>query len=401
MVFQTKSDAGPKYQGISILIAEDNSTMRHMLREMLRKIGFEKIKQADDGDAALSIMLSEHVDIILCDWNMPRLNGWELLRKLRASDELRHIPFIMVTGESKQAEVAQAGDEDVDGYIVKPFNIGVLTKKIDTVLAERMSPSKISLHLKEGLEHLENGDLDRAEVEFNSALTLNPKSPRSLFALGMLAEKKGQNQPAAQYYENAVKLSPNFLKARDALALVLKAQGNSREATAQLRTSTSVSPNNMERQLNLGRILIARGEKEEAQKAFRKAWALALELNSEMPSNICESLLEAGLDQEAEQCFKKALHDDPGDIYTYNQLGTALRKQGKFRQAVDNYLKALEHDPDSEVLHFNLGRAYLEAKDRDNSIKSMQKALKIKPSFQEAKDFMVRHLKIQPKDQSG
>lgn len=380
----------------SILVAEDNSSMRHMLRDMLKRLGMERVHLAEDGASALEILQNKHVDLILCDWYMPRMGGREVLHTIRSTPEWKDIPFIVITGETKQAVVARAGDDEADGYIIKPFNMVILAEKIQTALGRKYEPSYIEQRLKNGYRQLQDGNLDQAEAEFESALMENPRSPRSLFALGQLQEQRGNQTSAMDNYEMAVGISPEFLKARDALARLLTEQGRQDEAASHLKSSVAVSPENARRQLFLGQALTACGEQEAARKALKKSFSMADELGPNAIRDLGESFLETGLDAKAEDCFQMALARDPGDIHTYNRLGIAFRKQGKFQEAVDNYLRAIEQAPEMDTLYFNLGRAYMDAKDQEKAEKAMRKALELNPEFNEAKNFLIKVLGAAP-----
>ena len=111
---------------LTVLVVDDLRQMRRMLREMLRLMGFRHILEAEDGDVALQKLHGQQVDLILSDWAMPRLSGLRLLKAVREDDRLARIPFLMVSEEMKEAEVAAAGEERVDAYILKPFTAQML-----------------------------------------------------------------------------------------------------------------------------------------------------------------------------------------------------------------------------------------------------------------------------------
>lgn len=381
---------------ISILLADDSTQMRHMIKDMLRRLGFENVIQVSGGEEALTSLKSRHVDVILCDWNLPGISGREILRQVRETPEWRDMPFIMVTAEMHQGTVALAGEAKVDGYILKPFTMDVLYDKLVAAVLKRRAPSVIDQLLDQGFILLDQDDVSGAEKNFMDALDLNPKSPRILYALGLVQERRDDPTAAKELLERAVAHSPKFVKAREALARVHKQLGLHEEAAKQLRLAARVSPDNPERQLMLGQTLLESGDLEGAQKALKQTMRLSKHGGNELARELGEAMLKAGMGSEAEDCFQTALKDNPDDIYTYNQLGIAFRKQGKFDEAVDNYQRALMVAPDNEVLHFNLSRAYLEAGDRDSSEKAMRRALEINPGFNEAKKFLKKMLKVEP-----
>ena len=119
---------------IKILIVDDFATMRKVIRNLLKQLGYENIVEAEDGVAALRSLRSQKVDLVVSDWNMPNMTGLELLKSVRADEELKATPFLMVTAEALQDNVIAAVKAGVNNYIVKPFTAEVLNEKITKIL---------------------------------------------------------------------------------------------------------------------------------------------------------------------------------------------------------------------------------------------------------------------------
>jgi two-component system chemotaxis response regulator CheY len=122
-------------QGMPILIVDDYKTMIRIIRNLLKQLGFEDVDEAADGNEALSKLRERKYGLVISDWNMEPMTGYELLREVRSDPALAKTPFIMVTAESKTDNVVAAKKAGVDNYIVKPFNAGTLKSKIDSVFA--------------------------------------------------------------------------------------------------------------------------------------------------------------------------------------------------------------------------------------------------------------------------
>lgn len=120
---------------IRILVVDDFSTMRRIIKNILRQIGLSNIVEADDGTTAWETLNKDRVDFIISDWNMPRMTGIELLRKVRASEEFGDLPFLMVTAEAQQENILEAVQARVSNYIVKPFTAEVMKQKIDKIFS--------------------------------------------------------------------------------------------------------------------------------------------------------------------------------------------------------------------------------------------------------------------------
>jgi two-component system chemotaxis response regulator CheY len=116
-----------------ILVVDDYHTMIRIIRHLLRQLGFTNLDEAPEGSVALSKMQIKRYGLIICDWNMAPMNGYELLKQIRADPSLSSTPFIMVTAESKTEKVIAAKQAGVNNYIVKPFNAETLKNKIEAV----------------------------------------------------------------------------------------------------------------------------------------------------------------------------------------------------------------------------------------------------------------------------
>ena len=119
---------------MKILIVDDMASMRRIVADALFQIGFRNLIEANHGEGALKILKSDSIHLVLCDWNMPKMSGIELLKKVRNDEKLKHIPFIMITAEGKKENVLEAVKEGVNNYIVKPFNTQSLKEKIERTL---------------------------------------------------------------------------------------------------------------------------------------------------------------------------------------------------------------------------------------------------------------------------
>jgi two-component system chemotaxis response regulator CheY len=120
-------------KNLRVVIVDDYTTMLRILRNLLRQLEINNVEEATDGDSAYYLLQKNPPDLIISDWNMAPVTGLDLLRKVRADAKLRHIPFIMVTAESKTENVVAAKQAGVSNYIVKPFNADTLRAKIASV----------------------------------------------------------------------------------------------------------------------------------------------------------------------------------------------------------------------------------------------------------------------------
>jgi two-component system, chemotaxis family, chemotaxis protein CheY len=124
-----------------VLVVDDYGTMVRIIRNLLRQLGFTDIDDASDGAAALEKMSTKRYGLVISDWNMEPMTGFDLLRRVRGDPQLETTPFIMVTAESKTENVIAAKKAGVNNYIVKPFNAQTLKSKIEAVFADKVEHS--------------------------------------------------------------------------------------------------------------------------------------------------------------------------------------------------------------------------------------------------------------------
>jgi len=118
---------------MKILIVDDFSTMRRIIKNLLRDLGFTNTSEADDGKTALPLLQSGSFDFLVTDWNMPGMTGIELLKAVRADERLGKMPVLMVTAEAKRDQIVEAAQAGVNGYVVKPFTAAALSEKINKI----------------------------------------------------------------------------------------------------------------------------------------------------------------------------------------------------------------------------------------------------------------------------
>lgn len=120
-------------KNMKILIVDDFSTMRRIIKNLLRDLGYNNTAEADDGSTALPQLMNGSFDFLITDWNMPNISGIDLLKAVRADARLKDMPVLMVTAEAKRDQIVEAAQAGVSGYIIKPFTADTLREKIDKI----------------------------------------------------------------------------------------------------------------------------------------------------------------------------------------------------------------------------------------------------------------------------
>jgi two-component system chemotaxis response regulator CheY len=120
---------------IKVLVVDDFATMRRIIKGVLKQLGFSNIIEAEDGTSAMDVLRKEKIGLVVSDWNMPKMTGLDLLKAIRADEDLKSTPFIMVTAEGQKENVIEAVKAGVNNYIVKPFTPETFNEKLEKVFA--------------------------------------------------------------------------------------------------------------------------------------------------------------------------------------------------------------------------------------------------------------------------
>lgn len=120
-------------KNLKFLVVDDFSTMRRIVRNLLKELGYVNVDEAEDGVIALKMLKSQNFEFVISDWNMPNMDGLMLLQAIRADDALKKIPVLMVTAEAKKENIIAAAQAGASGYVVKPFTAGTLSEKLEKI----------------------------------------------------------------------------------------------------------------------------------------------------------------------------------------------------------------------------------------------------------------------------
>ncbi len=377
------------------LVVEDQRQMRTILRRMLQQMKyFQSIDEAEDGDTAWAKISPgggsvEVYDFVLCDVNMPGLNGIGLLKRCRQHAALRFVPFIMISASSQGATVVSAlGEWGANDFIVKPFSFELLRQRVGALIRRFQSPEESIYRQAETLK--DQGKIEEALKLIEHWEIESRLSRAKWFNLkGECLAKKGDVEKAAVHYERAMGVSNIFLSAYKNYAEAHQQLGNIDKSIKALKHAEEISPTDEDRTLTLGRLLLQAGRDEEGKRYLD---SLVKRTGSggkeEALKKVAETYLDSGLYKEAEDTFLVVLRLNPGDIEASNRLGIALRQQGKYDEAERCYMKALKNNPDHPGIYHNLGILYMAQKSYDKARRCLLRALNIDPDFDSARNLL-------------
>jgi DNA-binding response OmpR family regulator len=377
---------------LNVLVVDDMPSIRRMLRQMLQHLGVKgDIQEAGDGQEAWEALQERPFDLVVCDINMPRMSGLDLLRHLRATPQYQTTPFLMISGEVSEDIVAASAESEVDGYLLKPFKIDSLEGRLRSIIVNRYQPSQGEILFRKANKFLLGGRPTEALAVLEK-LTEPPirQQAKVLNLMGECYRALGSEEEAALCFTQAIEINPKYLRAYQNLAALTESQGNQAPARGYLGEATKLSPLNPERLFTLGQLCLKDGTPGESRQYLEESWRIGQYVPATRRSDMAETFLAAGLNQVAEELFRQAIDAAPRDVHLYNRLGVALRRQQKHQQALEYYQLALKIDPKNEKVHFNLGVLYFDLGEKDKALEAFKVALQIRPEFTEAQDFLKR-----------
>lgn len=379
-----------------VLIVDDLAPMRALAKKMLQTMSsFEVIDEAVGGDEAWEKISkgedSKTYDIVICDIRMDEGTGIDLLKRCRNHPDFRYLPFLMISASSEQANIAAAlGEWGANDFIVKPFPLEILQKRIDAVLKRARSPEEALFRQMEQLK--KNGATEEALELIDQAEAENRLSlAKWINAKGECLMVKGDLESAAGEFEKAMGISKIYVAAYKNYATAQYKLGNIDKAVEVMEFVEKISPTDNERTFMLGKLMLIAGKQEEGKKHLKSLIKRCEGKEKELIiRKAAQVFLESGLFEEAKAMYTMILDLNPSDLETVNRLGLILRQQGQHDEALQCYLSALRKHPDHAGLHHNLGVLYVTRQDYKTARKYLQRALVLNPQFDEVNGLLKR-----------
>jgi len=361
-----------------------------MLLSALTSLGYRNVFPAFDGKEAWSLIEQEKIDLVISDYYMPRVNGLQLLSKVRNSSQYWSIPFIMLTSEARKSMVIYSTEEEIDAYIVKPVSPDSLGRYVDEVLKNRYAPNDFYKAVNAGKIKLRMGKKEQALESFLQATLINPAKSTPYFYLGEILEGFNRDDEALANYRKCDDASNSlYVRAFDGLARILIKKQDYASAAQILKKAVDVSPAQVDRSLMLAKCCREIGDIDGVKKY--------LSIASEMAKNdvvaierIARIYFDLGQYEDAEAILRQGYDQSSRELKVFNQFGLMAKEKGEYEKSKKYYQEALKISPHNDVVNYNYAVLFIEMKEYQAAKAHIKRSLLNNPSFKEGNELLEK-----------
>lgn len=375
---------------MTVLIADDMSNMVTAIRSMMRYLNFGKrFIPARNGEEAWNTLKKELVDLAIVDYNMPVINGAELLTRIREDKDLRDLPVVMVTAQANMDFVAEAAESEIDAYVLKPATVKVLGDKILGVIEKANNPSPMVYHLKEARRYDEYGDVDAAIEEARLAMDANPASSRPPRELGYYYMRNGNLQSAEKWLSKAAKMNRMDVIAFHHLGELYVRLNDIESASKYFEKAMAISPRHVPRAIYFATTLLERNMSQKAVQVFENALALSGH-DAQLREEIATSCIEKGAKPYGAKLLESIIRKDPSRNDLISRLGITLKELEQYAKALTYLTRAEKAYPKDMDIKMHLAEVYLAMGKVIRAEKALKQVLKTDPDNDKALKLMKR-----------
>ncbi len=389
-----------------VLVVDDMGAMRMNVKKNLDALGFKDILTANNGKQAFDKIIAvcdlpgKRIDLCVSDWNMEPVNGLQLLKMLRNDKRAQNIFFIMLTAEQGSENVVAALRAGVDEYIIKPFNLETLKRKIESLTAKKLEviDKEVSRFLKEDesdkeVDSFENNKAERLvkffRARYQKLLSLTPWSSMTPMSMGAMYMRFRKFKNAEKWLRNVIAIDFGHHRAHSMLSKAMRAQGKLAESVKQLEVALATNPGSPEIRRKLGEAYLKEGNFEKAIVMLAESFKQTLKkgddiktaanLNSLGQAKIFkgETDMNASLIKEGAQDLEGAVTLDPELISAQYNLMTAYKKIGREKMALEALDRIKQMEPEDAEGWLALGKAFLDSDEKSKGLFAFKNAEKM------------------------
>ncbi len=369
---------------MSILIVDDMKSMRLTIRQMLKNLGIAKtLKFADNGKTGLEILAHSKFDLAIVDWNMPVMNGVEMLERIRASKRLRDMPVIMVTAESERDIVAEVAEIEVNAYLLKPLTLASLDEKIRSVVEKVNNPEPATLHRLKARDFEEEGDYESAIEQIRIALSYRPNASRLLRQMGLLHFKIGKEKIGEKCLLKAASVNKQDILTRVYLAEYYIGKKKLESAGRYFFEILTLSSRHNDRAIELGEKLLIKGSRRLALNIFSRAITLSKKQNTHREKVIDICLAHEELEYPL-MLMDQSIKENPSNYDIVYKAGLVHLEAGNIKQALNYFIEVDRHVRGHIDAKLQIAAIYYRAKKVLKADDYLRQILRIDPENKKA-----------------
>ncbi len=379
-----------------ILIVDDIQPARETLINILRVLGYKEFLEASNGEEAKEILEGRgDIQLVISDWKMPRMDGFQLLRWMRTNKRFVNLPVLMVTSKGEKGDIALAADEDVTEYLLKPITVEGIISKLKNIEKGESTQVRLSKLIEQIGDLIKKDKFQEADKRLKQFIRKYPKTrARALYEMAKICLEKGEIDRAGSLVDIGLGENPLFPKGWLLKGKISIEKKDYDSALFAFKKAYEINPNSSLILFNMGNAHLLKGELTKARDFFLMALKVDPK-NEQLVQDIWNAYLEKGYVDEVLREFKHILFEYL-TVETLNNLAVSLRKKGNLDDAIIAYSQALKKEPENEKIHYNIAIAYLSIHNKKKATIHLKKAIHINPDFREADNLLK---KIEKKEQ--
>ncbi|MCP3944594.1 MAG: response regulator [Desulfobacteraceae bacterium] len=371
-------------ENMSILVVDDMKSMRLTIRKMLRNLNIGKtLRFAENGRDGLEVLHSAPCDLAIIDWNMPVMNGTQMMSALRKDKLLRDILVVMVTAENERDIVSEVAESEIDAYLLKPLTLESLDTKIKAVVRNANNPDPATKYMMKARECEEAEDYKGAIEQIRLALTHKPSASRILRKLGLMHFKIGKPAIGEKCLQKAMSVNRQDTISRDLLGrYYLEKQEYEKAARIYLEVM-SLSTKYFDSAMDLGKKLIVNGYKSMALELFQKVVARAGKKTGFQDSivDICLDNMEYAYPKKL---LDQSIQENPSNYETVHKAGIVHYDTNEFDKALTYFEKVNSNKANHIEAKLHIAKIHLMNRKVIMADDFVNQVLRIDPNNQEA-----------------
>ncbi|KAB8039998.1 tetratricopeptide repeat protein [Silvanigrella paludirubra] len=368
---------------LSFLIIDESDSFRNVMAAGLKSLGFKFVSQAPSSMIALENLRTKSINFVICELEMPVINGIELLKEIRDASDINRTAFLMISSNATREDIALLAEYEIDGFLKKPFSFQSLAQKIPSCMYNYNDPNNIESYFQEAKSYLKKGEISIALIKYEGLLRKSPNSCRARIGLATCYRALKNYVKAENLCKQAIEKNGLYVQSFDEMGRIYMAMNKIEEAIKFFKQAVSLSPNNPLRYEKITNLLIEQQRFKEAEGFLETATSGGV-----VYTNIYEqygrTLFYQKKLEKASLYFEKALIQDPNNRSLINLMGICLKDLNKYEEALRYYNSAIKAYPSDTKVLFNKALCFFEMKEFEKSKKLCEYILTLDPNNQKA-----------------